>query len=112
MLQAWTINGSTVKNDTKLLSSIHCALNVWLTKDFKHKFWWYNKIGIPLEANNQLLMLDNNATDFEREKIIEISYRSDWWNGGSVPVGRVANSRFSNGVYESSNGVLLGYIPI
>jgi hypothetical protein len=87
MLQALTINGSTIKNDTKILSSVHCALNVWLTRHFIHKFWWYNRIGIPLEATSQLLMLGNNVTDFERKKIIEISYCSDWWNGGSVPVG-------------------------
>ena len=87
MLQALTVNGSTIQNDTTILSSVHCALNVWLTNDFHNPFWWYNKIGIPLEATKQLLMLGNNVTSFEREKILEISYRADWWNGGSIPVG-------------------------
>jgi len=87
MLQAITVNGSTIPNDPTILSSVHCALSVWLTKDFRHRFWWYNKIGIPLEATKQLLMLGENVTSFEREKISDISYRADWWNGGSTPVG-------------------------
>ena len=87
MLQAITVNGSTILHDSTVLSSVHCALNVWLTKDFRHKFWWFNEIGIPLDATRQLLMLGDNAISFEREKIVEISYRADWWNGGSTPVG-------------------------
>lgn len=87
MLQALTVNGSTIRNDTTILASVHCALNVWLIKDFQNPFWWYNRIGTPLEATKQLLMLGNNVTNFEREKILEISYRADWWNGGSIPVG-------------------------
>ena len=87
MLQALTMNGSTVQNDTKLLSSVHCALNVWLIRDFKHAFWWNNQIGVPLEATKHLLMLGDSVTEFEREKIKNISYRADWWNGGSTAVG-------------------------
>lgn len=87
MLQGFTINGSTIRNDTTILSSVHCTLNVWLTRDFRHRFWWYNRIGIPQEATKQLLMLGDNVTSFEKEKILDISYRADWWNGGSVPVG-------------------------
>lgn len=87
MLQAVTVNGSTIPHDTTILASVHCALNVWLRKDFRHQFWWYNRIGIPLEATKQLLMLGENVTGFEQDKIVEISYRADWWNGGSTPVG-------------------------
>jgi len=87
MLQAITVNGSTIPYDVTILSSVHCALNVWLTRDFRHRFWWFNEIGIPLEATKQLLMLGDNVTSFEKEKIVEISYRAAWWNGGTIPVG-------------------------
>jgi hypothetical protein len=30
MIQAFTVPGSKVHNNTKLISAVHCALNVWL----------------------------------------------------------------------------------
>lgn len=33
ILQAYTVNGSTEQNNTKLLTAAHCALNVWLMRD-------------------------------------------------------------------------------
>jgi chondroitin AC lyase len=81
MLQAYTVNGSTERNNTKLLSAAHCALNVWLTRDWQNPNWWWNRIAIPISATGQLLMLGDNFTSFELEKIKEISYRANWWNG-------------------------------
>jgi chondroitin AC lyase len=81
MLQALTVNGSTVQNDTKILSAAHCALNVWLIRDWQNPNWWWNRISIPISATGHLLMLGNNVTSFELEKIKEISYRANWWNG-------------------------------
>ncbi len=80
MLQALTVKGSTVHNDTKIRSAVHCALNVWLTNDWKNPNWWFNQINTPLQATGQLLMLGDNTTSFEVDKIKEISFRADWWN--------------------------------
>jgi len=33
MVQAITVNGSTVKNDPKIMADVHCALKVWYTKE-------------------------------------------------------------------------------
>ena len=79
MLQALTVNGSTVRNDTKIRVAAHCALNVWLTNDWLNPNWWFNQINTPLQATGQLLMLENDATSFEIEKIKEISFRANWW---------------------------------
>lgn len=87
MLQAFSVNGSTVKNDTNLLSAIHCAINTWLIHDWQNPNWWFNQINIPQEATRQLLMLGNNATSFEVEHISKISYRAAWWLGRSQDVG-------------------------
>jgi chondroitin AC lyase len=87
MIQALTVPGSTVHNDTKLLSAIHCALNIWLINDWRNPNWFFNQIGIPLQATSQLLMLGDNVTSFEIEKIKEISYRAAWWNGGGQTTG-------------------------
>jgi hypothetical protein len=78
MLQALTVNGSTVKNDPKLMVDVHCALNVWFIHDWQNPNWWFNQIDIPLQTTNQLLMLGDNATKLEIEKIKEISYRAAW----------------------------------
>jgi chondroitin AC lyase len=79
MLQALTVNGSTVKNDPTIMANVHCALNVWFTNDWQNPNWWFNQINIPLAATSQLLMLGDHATSFEIEKIKEISYRAAWW---------------------------------
>ncbi|CAF4176182.1 unnamed protein product [Rotaria sp. Silwood2] len=79
MIQALTFPNSSVKNDPKLAIGAHCALNVWLIRDWLNPNWWFNQIGIPLLVTSQLLMLGDNATNFEIQKITEISFRSNWW---------------------------------
>ena len=84
MLQALTVNGSTEHNNTEMRTAVHCALNVWLTKDWQNPNWWFNEIDIPLLATSQLLMLADDATSFEIDKIKAISFRADWWNNGAI----------------------------
>lgn len=79
MVQALTVPGSTLQNNSQLATATHCALNVWLTRDWINPNWWFNQIGVPLLVSGQLLMLAENATDFEIQKITNISYRADWW---------------------------------
>jgi hypothetical protein len=87
MLQAITVNGSTIKNDPKIMTDVHCALEVWFTNDWKNPNWWFNQIDIPLQATGQLLMLADNATSLEIEKIEEISFRAAWWIHGNHDLG-------------------------
>ena len=87
MLQAYTINGSTERNNSKLLSAVHCALNVWLVNDWQNPNWWWNRISVPISTTGQLLMLGDNVTSFELSKIKEISYRANWWNGDQWTTG-------------------------
>jgi chondroitin AC lyase len=79
MLQALTVPGSSLQNNSRLATNVHCALNVWLVRDWQNPNWWFNEIGIPLLITGELLMLGNNATNFEIEKITNISLRADWW---------------------------------
>ena len=87
MLQALTVNGSTERNNTALLSAAHCAFDVWLVRDWQNPNWYWNRISIPLRTVNHLLMLGDNVTSFELEKIKEISYRANWWNGDPSTTG-------------------------
>ncbi|CAF4070016.1 unnamed protein product, partial [Rotaria magnacalcarata] len=79
MMQALTHPNSSVRNEPRLAIGTHCALNVWLVRDWLNPNWWFNQIGIPLLVTGQLLMLGDNVTNFEVQKITEISFRSDWW---------------------------------
>jgi chondroitin AC lyase len=62
MLQAFIVSTSTGRNYQKIVVAAHCALKLWLTKDWQSQNWWFNQIQIPLQATSQLLMLGNNAT--------------------------------------------------
>jgi chondroitin AC lyase len=87
MLQALTVNGSSVQNDSQLRTAVHCALNVWLVNDWQAPNSFQNKINVPILLTSHLLMLGDNATSFETEKIKEISYRAAWWIPKSTTVG-------------------------
>ena len=79
MLQAITVNGSSIKNDPKIMAQVHCGLQVWFDHDWLCPNWWDNEVLLPLQTTSQLVMLGDNATAVEIEKISEISYRAAWW---------------------------------
>jgi chondroitin AC lyase len=79
MLQAIIVNGSKIQNDRQIRAAVHCALNVWLVNDWRAPNWYHNEIYVPILVTGQLLMLGDNVTNFEIEKITEISYRAAWW---------------------------------
>ena len=87
MLQAITVNGSTIKNNPEIMSQVHCALQTWFDHDLLCQNWWDNEVLIPLQATSQLLMLGSNATALEIEKISQISYRAAWWLHRQTDVG-------------------------
>lgn len=101
MLQALTVNGSSIQNDPTVMTNVHCALNVWLINDWKNPNWWYNQIYIPLQATSQLLMLGENATSVEIRNITEISYRASWWMGGDYNVGTNLIWMIQSEIYRS-----------
>jgi chondroitin AC lyase len=101
MLQAITVNGSTIKNDPKVMINVHCALNVWLVNDWQSLDWAYNQANIPLQATSQLLMLGDNATNFEIEKIKEISFRAAWWLHRPTDVGANLVWMIQSQIYRS-----------
>ena len=101
MLQALTVNGSSVKNDPQIRNAVHCALNVWLTNDWQNPNWFFNQVYIPLYTSGQLLMLGDNATSFEIQKIKEISFRACWWTHNKIFVGANLVSMIRVELYRS-----------
>lgn len=79
MLRAFTVNGSSLKDDPKIPSQVHCALQVWFDHDWRNLNWWFNQIGIPLEAGMPLMMLGNNATPTEVANLQNITLCACWW---------------------------------
>ena len=102
MLQAVTVNESTMKNDPKVFAQVHCALDVWLIHDWQNPNWYENEIRVPLQATTQLLMLADNATESEIEKIKEISFRAAWWLNRSTDVGANLLWMIQIEIYRSS----------
>ena len=87
MIQALVVNGSSVQNDPHLREAVHCALHVWLVNDWRAANWYDNEIAVPIAITGHLLMLGDNVTSAELEKIIQISYRSAWWRHGATDTG-------------------------
>lgn len=87
MIQALTANSSSVYNDPQLRTAVHCALHVWLVNDWQAPNWYDNEIAVPVAITGHLLMLGDNVTSAERDKIVQISFRAAWWRHGSTDTG-------------------------
>ena len=101
MVQALTVNGSSVQNDPRIRTAVHCAMNVWLVNDWQAPNWYDNEIDVPVALTGQLLMLGDNVTSFEIEKIIDISYRAAWWLHRVTDVGANLVSMIQAQLYRS-----------
>ena len=117
MTQALTVKGSLVHNNTNLRSAIHCALNVWLTNDWQNPNWWFNMIDIPMHATSLLLMLHQNVSDFEVEKINKISYRAAWWlpkhtNTGTNLLDMIRSQLYRSLATNNVTGLVQGFARI
>lgn len=67
-------------NDTELSSGIHCALKVWIEKDWQNPNWWWNVIQDPLIATGIMLMMGKERLSSEEMiAITNMSYRANWW---------------------------------
>ena len=87
MLQALTTKDSSVYNNPQLRTAVHCALGTWLVNDWQSPNWYHNEIAVPIELTGHLLMLGDDVTSAEREKIIQISFRAAWWLNRTTDVG-------------------------
>lgn len=79
IIQAVTAPYSPVFEDAALLSKAHCALDVWLNRDFTNPNWWYQWIGVEVNLQSGFMMLGQNRTTAqEQAQLIEYSYNSAW----------------------------------
>jgi chondroitin AC lyase len=69
-----------------LLRSIHLALDYWLERDFRNPNWWHNEIGTPQLLSTSAVLLGDEITAAENEKLLAILRRSVWrkWTGQNL----------------------------
>ena len=80
MAQALTTPGSPSFEQAALSTALHCALGVWLDRDFQNENWWYSWIGVELNLQGIFLMLGSNRTSAaEQAALVRYSYNSAWW---------------------------------
>jgi hypothetical protein len=49
MLQGLTVNGSKVKNDSKIMRYVHCVLNIYFVNDWWNLNKWFNQMNISFD---------------------------------------------------------------
>lgn len=68
---------SKPQDNAALKKAVNLGLDYWLAKDFKNSNWWHNQIGVPGAMAPILLLLDEELSDSQRAKGIEILKRAD-----------------------------------
>ncbi len=76
MAKAWQKPGSPFYHDSKLLKTIHKALNYWLDNDFQCPNWWYPEIGVPMQLAPILILMENELSPEQMAKGIKVLDRS------------------------------------
>ena len=75
MARAYRAPGSALAGDKTLQMAIFRALDFWLSRDFRRR-WWYEAIGTPGVMSHILLLLDEELTPAQRTKGLEIVGRA------------------------------------
>jgi len=75
LTQAWWAPPSPLHQDEAVLSAAVRALDCWLRKDPRRR-WWWDCIGAPGTLSQVLLMLDEHLTSSQREQGIRILKRA------------------------------------
>ena len=80
MTQALTAPSSPLLNDSTLSVHVHCGLQVWCKRGFTNPNWWWNVIGIPLNAASMLLLLSvDRLSPAEVTALSRLTFNADWW---------------------------------
>lgn len=87
MTRAFKKEDSPLKGDQDLKKAYDLALNFWLKNDFTCENWWNNQIGTPDEMVSMLLMMDNDLSQEQVQKMIAITERANLNASGARPSG-------------------------
>ena len=80
MTEALTAPSSPLLNDTTLSNHVHCGLQVWFTRGYTNPNWWWNVIGIPLDASSMMLLLSRDRlSSSEVASFSNLTFNANWW---------------------------------
>jgi len=84
---AYRKNGSALKGDPGLKKAFGSALEFWLKNDFICDNWWWNQIGTPDQMVKVLLIMDNELTESQVKRLLQIAGRANLSASGARPSG-------------------------
>ncbi|MFC1597775.1 polysaccharide lyase family 8 super-sandwich domain-containing protein, partial [Planctomycetota bacterium] len=76
MARAYRSAGSKLSGSTELQNALDAALDYWLEHDFQNSNWWWNQIGVPRSLAPVLLLMEDELSDAQRGKGLEILRRA------------------------------------
>jgi len=68
--------GSKLTGSTELRDARDAALDYWLEHDFQNSNWWWNQIGVPRSLAPVLLLMEDELSETQRGKGLEILRRA------------------------------------
>jgi chondroitin AC lyase len=80
LVQAYSAQGSSFRNNDKLYQAIVKSLQVWYDKDPKSSNWWHNEINVPQKLGVILVLLqfaDKQLPEELQQKLIDRMKRGD-----------------------------------
>ena len=76
LARAYRAPGSKLCGNAELLETLHAGLDYWLEHDFQNPNWWWNRIGVPRTLAPILLLMEDDLSDAQREKGLQILRRA------------------------------------
>lgn len=76
MARAYRSPHSELRGNEQLRKAVFAGLDCWLEHDFQNPNWWWNQIGVPRSLSRTLLVLDEELSDAQRAKAVEILSRA------------------------------------
>lgn len=84
---AYKKKGSSYTGNERIRKVLHQALAFWLKNDFICENWWWNQIGTPNAMVSMLLILDQDLSTEESDKMLKIAERGNINAWGARPSG-------------------------
>jgi len=76
LARAYKSPSAELRSDAALRKALFAGLDYWLEHDFQNPNWWWNQIGVPRTLYPTLLVLDEELSEFERRRGLEILRRA------------------------------------
>jgi Polysaccharide lyase family 8, C-terminal beta-sandwich domain./Polysaccharide lyase family 8, N terminal alpha-helical domain./Polysaccharide lyase family 8, super-sandwich domain. len=87
MARAYQKQGTRWHKEQFLKNAFSSALDFWLTHDFICENWWNNQIGTPQTMVSLLFMMDDDLTEKQITKMLQIAGRAHLQASGARPSG-------------------------